>query len=194
MPQTYNMGPMALLPLRRKACWGFFALKIRRLRPGLNPRTWVLKASTHFILYTIKIVYCQGDMFRPYWGIHRPSKKTDPRIVYISLYCGIPNAVKLKQLLDLFSWRTWGRPNKVETCRPDKYIILWYIEKPLCYWLSSGCKTSKLMFSQRVVESSPSTRIHISECWTVHRHRWGSTISRVNPIFAWRQEQLPCTV
>ena len=24
----------------------FFALKIRRLRPGMNPRTWVLKAST----------------------------------------------------------------------------------------------------------------------------------------------------
>ena len=24
----------------------FFALKIRRLRPGFNPRTWVLKAST----------------------------------------------------------------------------------------------------------------------------------------------------
>ena len=24
----------------------FFALKIRRLRPGLNPQTWVLKAST----------------------------------------------------------------------------------------------------------------------------------------------------
>ena len=24
----------------------FFALKIQRLRPGLNPRTWVLKAST----------------------------------------------------------------------------------------------------------------------------------------------------
>ena len=24
----------------------FFALKIRRLRPGLNPRTWILKAST----------------------------------------------------------------------------------------------------------------------------------------------------
>ena len=45
MPQIYDMGPTALLPLRRKACWGFFALKIRRLRPGLNPRTWVLKAS-----------------------------------------------------------------------------------------------------------------------------------------------------
>ena len=46
MPQIYDMGPTALLPLRRKACWGFFTLKIRRLRPGLNPRTWVLKAST----------------------------------------------------------------------------------------------------------------------------------------------------
>ena len=47
MPQIYDVGRTALLPLRRKACWGFFRpLKIRRLRPGLNPRTWVLKAST----------------------------------------------------------------------------------------------------------------------------------------------------
>ena len=47
MPQICDMGPTALLPLRRKACWGFFSpLKIRRLRPGLNPRTWVPKAST----------------------------------------------------------------------------------------------------------------------------------------------------
>ena len=47
MPQIYDMGPTAFLPLQRKACWGsFFALKIRRLRPGLNPRTWALKAST----------------------------------------------------------------------------------------------------------------------------------------------------
>jgi hypothetical protein len=41
------MGPTALLPFRRKSCWGFFRPeKIRRFRPGLNPRTWVLKAST----------------------------------------------------------------------------------------------------------------------------------------------------
>jgi hypothetical protein len=38
MPQIYDMGQTALLPLRRKSCWGFF-------RSGLNPRTWVLKAS-----------------------------------------------------------------------------------------------------------------------------------------------------
>ena len=37
--------PTALLPLRRKACWGFFRPKKSwRLRPGLNPRTWVPKA------------------------------------------------------------------------------------------------------------------------------------------------------
>jgi hypothetical protein len=47
MPQICNMGPAALLPLQRKACWGFFRPeKSWRLRPGLNPRTWVLKGST----------------------------------------------------------------------------------------------------------------------------------------------------
>ena len=45
--KIYDMGQTALLPFRRKACWGFFRPeKIRRLRPGLNPRTWVPKAST----------------------------------------------------------------------------------------------------------------------------------------------------
>jgi hypothetical protein len=39
------MGQAALLPLRRRA-EDFFARKIRRLRPGLNPRSWVPKAST----------------------------------------------------------------------------------------------------------------------------------------------------
>jgi hypothetical protein len=41
-----DMGRTALLLLRRKACWGFFARKIRRLRPGLNPRTCLPKANT----------------------------------------------------------------------------------------------------------------------------------------------------
>jgi len=34
-------------------------------------------------------------MFRPYKVILRPSKKTDPRVVYVSLHCGIPNASKV---------------------------------------------------------------------------------------------------
>ena len=47
MPQIYDMGPTALLPFQRKVCWGFFRPEISwRLRPCLNPRTWVLKGST----------------------------------------------------------------------------------------------------------------------------------------------------
>jgi hypothetical protein len=47
MPQICDMGPTALLPLRSKTWWGFFhPEKSWRLRPGLNPRTWVLKGST----------------------------------------------------------------------------------------------------------------------------------------------------
>jgi hypothetical protein len=42
MQQICDIGTTALLPLRRKARWGFFVLK----NPGLNPRTWVIKAST----------------------------------------------------------------------------------------------------------------------------------------------------
>jgi len=39
--KSYDMGPLALLPLRRKACCGFLSL-----RPGLNPRTLGPMAST----------------------------------------------------------------------------------------------------------------------------------------------------
>src|SRR5215510_3528669 len=47
MPQICDMGPTALLPSRRKACVGFFSPeKIRRLRPSLNPRSWVPEGST----------------------------------------------------------------------------------------------------------------------------------------------------
>jgi hypothetical protein len=47
MPQIYDMGQDRLLrplPKGRRADDFFFALKkIRRLRPGLNPRTWGTK-------------------------------------------------------------------------------------------------------------------------------------------------------
>ena len=47
MPKVCDMGPTALLPFWRKACWGFFRPeKSWWLRPGLNPWTWVLKGST----------------------------------------------------------------------------------------------------------------------------------------------------
>jgi len=34
-----------------------------------------------------------------HWVIFRPSEKTDPRAFYISVYCGIPNAVGHLQAL-----------------------------------------------------------------------------------------------
>jgi hypothetical protein len=40
MPQIYEMGPTALLPLRRKACWGFFfALKNPTSSAGFETTT-----------------------------------------------------------------------------------------------------------------------------------------------------------
>jgi hypothetical protein len=37
MPQIYNMGPTALLPLRRKAYWGFFHPKNPTASVGFEP-------------------------------------------------------------------------------------------------------------------------------------------------------------
>jgi len=37
MPQIYDMGSTALLPLRRKACWGFFRPKNPTVSAGFEP-------------------------------------------------------------------------------------------------------------------------------------------------------------
>jgi hypothetical protein len=37
MPQIYDMGPTALLPLRRKSCWGFFRPKTPTVSVGFEP-------------------------------------------------------------------------------------------------------------------------------------------------------------
>ena len=37
MPQIYDMGPTALLPLRRKACWGFLRPKNPTASAGFEP-------------------------------------------------------------------------------------------------------------------------------------------------------------
>ena len=48
-----------------------------------------------FIFYIIKIVYCQGDMFRPSLGHLQALWEIDPIAIYISMHCGIPNAYRL---------------------------------------------------------------------------------------------------
>ena len=37
MQQIYDMGPTALLPLRRKACWGFFRRNNPTVSAGFEP-------------------------------------------------------------------------------------------------------------------------------------------------------------
>jgi hypothetical protein len=37
MPQIYDMGPTALLPLRRKGCWGFFRPENPTASAGFEP-------------------------------------------------------------------------------------------------------------------------------------------------------------
>ena len=90
MPQIYDMRPTALLPLRRKACWGFFRPeKSWRLRPRLNPRTWVPKASTlpldHrsrfilnvtcFLFYSLQLINtrsCNYSCTSSWWWVSTP--------------------------------------------------------------------------------------------------------------------------
>ena len=43
---NYDMGPTALLPFEGRRAEEFFVLKIRRFRPGLNPRTRLPETST----------------------------------------------------------------------------------------------------------------------------------------------------
>jgi len=111
--------------------------------------------NTTLYLY-IKIIYFVRatcfDLIRSSSG---PPRR-HPRVVYVSLHCGIRNAYKFllekckihklhiqayvfytsltknckhlgshsamkhKQLSDLSSWRAWGWPYKVKTCRPAK--------------------------------------------------------------------------
>jgi len=45
MPQIYDMGPTVLLPLRRKACSGFFHPKNPTASAGFEPANLGTKAS-----------------------------------------------------------------------------------------------------------------------------------------------------
>jgi len=45
MSQIYDMGPTALLPLRRKTCWGYFRPKNRTASAGFEPESLVSKGQ-----------------------------------------------------------------------------------------------------------------------------------------------------
>ena len=56
MPQIYDMGPTALLPLRRKACWGFFRPKNPTPSAGFEPANFGTKGQ-HAIPRPPKPIY-----------------------------------------------------------------------------------------------------------------------------------------
>ena len=58
MPQIYDMGPTALLPLRRKACCGFFRPKNPTASAGFEPANLGTKGQ-HAI--PIRIKFSRGD-------------------------------------------------------------------------------------------------------------------------------------
>jgi len=57
-----------------------------------NLNTTRQSITQHFI-YKQNSIFCQGDMFRPYKVILRPSKKTDPNNSWICLLGGPEDAL-----------------------------------------------------------------------------------------------------
>ena len=116
MPQIYDMGPTALLPLRRKACWGFFfALNIRRLRPGLNPRTWVLKAST------LSLDHRSRSKYLAKWkSLENPVRKYTKHFIYV---CKVAK-IRLLYLTCLSGWLSVRLSASKYSVHVEKFFFL----------------------------------------------------------------------
>ena len=71
MSQIYDMGPTALLSSEERRNEDFFALKIRRFRSGLNPRTWVIKASTLLLDHRSRNIKKKLHSLLPYFSSWR---------------------------------------------------------------------------------------------------------------------------
>jgi hypothetical protein len=132
MPQIYDMGQPALLPLRRKAGWEFLCpLKIRRLRPGLNPRTWGLKASTlpldhrsRYSLHTVQkcntLETCFYDFYKTFLLLYCTCIVYCTRGIYLVVYfpCG---AAAKRGLWPSHSWVFYSAQNEA----PKSVGLFW---------------------------------------------------------------------
>jgi len=76
--------------------------------------------NTTLHLYTIKIVYCQDDMFRPLLGHLQALWENRSKNCLCSWICFLSGPED-----DLI---------KVATCRPDNILFLLYTNKVLYYW------------------------------------------------------------
>ena len=126
-----------LLDLSSRRAWGW-PHKVETCRPDKYTILWYMKycwiyllggpeddliRSEHVALTSILfcgILNTLGSVFLEGLRITLYGRNMSPWQVYYFMVYEI--------LLDLSSWRAWGWPYKVETCRPDKYTILWYMK------------------------------------------------------------------
>jgi hypothetical protein len=119
-PQICDMEPTALLPFRRKELRGFF-----RLRPGLNPRTWVPEASTLTRRPPQPLTVCNyynvsHSVFSPFMKMEKGSPSETPYIFHVK---GGQHQNKMGMVLIalshlMFNLRMCGaKPAFTHTCR-----------------------------------------------------------------------------
>ena len=154
MPQICDMGPTALLPFRRKACWGFFRPeKSLRLQRDLNPRTWVLKGSTLPVDHRSRLSdsYCQSFL----WNITL-------KYNVLSLFVYVP---------DMFTWYTQSHPNHSWPWFPwitlwlsFVYIYIYYSSRGLL-WKQNATWDSFIDCTGKVWCSS--AKWSIGACWLI---------------------------
>ena len=137
MPQIYIMGPTALLPLRRKACWGFFRPNYPKASTGFEPAnlgtkgqhgtprplkpliTWMYK----IIIYSVIALLCKAfQRVQKHFSVTRRVQRVTPSAVYAK-FCQLP----LNSSEDGATWRTdatypphlhflYLAPNKYRNC------------------------------------------------------------------------------
>jgi hypothetical protein len=144
MPQSWDVGHIILLPLRRKAYWGFFGCpKIQRLRPGLNPKlnvqmvllmisTWFSKHVEDAKNWIKTIIWKVCVCFLRYITVHniilqwcwiiprKPFKgKGIPRQTEVAL--GVPGTLRPRIITNFDTTRVVGRqPNAPAAFTPGK--------------------------------------------------------------------------
>ena len=175
MPQIYNMGPTALLPLWRKARWGFF----RQLQPGLNPRTWVLKASTLPLDHRSRNL----DL----WNV-KTNKQNNPAVYRDGvLVFGVPcdtnncsiisffvNNFAKKSIIHLLISSVWRTSvscyfNYFSTNFPPYFLLQWKRHRCRCF-VTPGCYLGAVYHDS----SCDVARPLVSTTW--HSHQWGAKI------------------
>jgi hypothetical protein len=109
MPQICFMGQMALLPLQRKVCWGFFHLKNPTASVGFEPAILSTRGQ-HANHYTTKAAWLETVIRLTIWCYNWFTLHTSHILCYIN------NQSVMSQILLLFFSNSINRINCIYTC------------------------------------------------------------------------------